>query len=498
MLIYASTQSVDFETIFSLTPYLINNNLVFGTFELNILNTITFFLFVGATGKSAQIGLHLWLPDAMEGPTPVSALIHAATMVTAGNFLIIKCSPLFEYTPNILVLITFCGGCTAFFCSVVGCIQSDLKKIIAYSTCAQLGYMFLSCGLSNYAASLLHFFNHAFFKAALFLSAGSLIHALLDDQDLSCADDLEQILPFSYSVSLISGTSLSGTPFLSGSYSKDLIIETVCTDYGFKGFFSLLLIFSALALSNAYTITTCSDSLNLSYSSYKKGFNEAPIFTMGLALIILLLGALYSGFYFSEIFLSKGNFFMGNSIFNLPKGFKFTDSEFLPFTYKILGSCFGCSFFILFYFISIIWLNLLKNIFYTSIYWLYLVFFGNSPNKYIISKVKPNYNIIQCYYNFDLLAYLHFFIKKCLFDSIFNKFISVNLLLIGYSTLFKIIDKGVLEVLGPKFVSYSLYTQAYTFKNFQKGYIFYYLYTMLFSTLIVKSFLELYIINLYL
>jgi proton-translocating NADH-quinone oxidoreductase chain L len=494
MFIYSTVQAVDFETIFSLTPYLLNTKVVFCALEFDTISAITFFLFVGATGKSAQIGLHLWLPDAMEGPTPVSALIHAATMVTAGNFLIIKCSPIFEYAPNTLVLITFCGGCTAFFCSVIGCLQSDLKKIIAYSTCAQLGYMFLGCGLSNYAASLLHFFNHAFFKAALFLSAGSLIHALLDDQDLSCYDDLEEILPFSYSVAFISGNSLTGTPFLSGSYSKDLIIETACTDYGFKGFFSLLLIFSGLALSNAYSVTTVSDSLSTSYSSFSKGFQEAPMFTMGLSLVVLLIGAIYSGFYFSELFLSKGSFFMGNSIFNLPKGFKFTDGEFLPFTYKLLGTCFGCSFFILAYYLSFFAFNLLQRIFYISYYVVYLNFFVNKNVKLSFLQPALNFEVstLQCYYNFDYLAYLHFFIKKCLFDSIFNKYLAVNMIMVGYQVLFKVLDKGVLEVLGPKGFSNIIYLQSARFSIFQKGYIFYYLYIMLFATLSIKSTFELY------
>jgi len=161
----------------------------------------------------------------MEGPTPVSALIHAATMVTAGIFLIIRCSPLFEYSPYILNVITIVGATTAFFSATIGLVQNDIKKIIAYSTCSQLGYMTFICGLSNYSLSLYHLFNHAFFKALLFLSAGSIIHSLSNEQDIRKMGGLIQLLPFTYSMFLIGSLSISGFPFLSGFYSKDLILE---------------------------------------------------------------------------------------------------------------------------------------------------------------------------------------------------------------------------------------------------------------------------------
>jgi NADH:ubiquinone oxidoreductase subunit 5 (subunit L)/multisubunit Na+/H+ antiporter MnhA subunit len=155
----------------------------FLNFKINLLNIICFFLFIGAVGKSAQVSLHTWLPDAMEGPTPVSALIHAATMVTAGVFLIVKCSPIYEYTTNTLKVIAVVGSFTALFAASVGLLQNDLKRVIAYSTCSQLGYMFFSCGLSHYSVGFFHLINHAFFKALLFLSAGSIIHSINDNQD---------------------------------------------------------------------------------------------------------------------------------------------------------------------------------------------------------------------------------------------------------------------------------------------------------------------------
>lgn len=190
-----------------------------------LITAICLLLFLGSVGKSAQLGLHTWLPDAMEGPTPVSALIHAATMVTAGVFLIIRANSLFEASPFALVVITTFGAFTAFFAATIGAVQSDLKKIIAYSTCSQLGYMVMVCGLSNYSVGLFHLVNHGFFKALLFLGAGSVVHAAQDEQDLRKFGGLLRPLPLTYVFLLIGSLSLAGFPFLTGFYSKDLILE---------------------------------------------------------------------------------------------------------------------------------------------------------------------------------------------------------------------------------------------------------------------------------
>lgn len=197
---------------------------IFGQ-PFNIITLICLFLFIGACGKSAQIGLHCWLPMAMEGPTPVSALIHAATMVTAGVFLIIRSSFLFEAAPFVLTFITLMGTLTAFITSTIGLFQFDIKKVIAYSTCSQLGYMVLSCGLSQYNAAIFHLINHAFFKALLFLTAGSIIHSLAGEQDMRKMGKLIKILPSTYNSLLTGSLALGGFPFLSGFYSKDFILE---------------------------------------------------------------------------------------------------------------------------------------------------------------------------------------------------------------------------------------------------------------------------------
>ena len=208
---------------------------IVGYYPFSITEVISLLLFLGAVGKSAQIGLHTLLPDAMEGPTPVSALIHAATMVTAGVFLLIRCSCIIEYSPRVLILISCWGGVTALISGTIGVVQNDIKKIIAYSTCSQLGYMVLACGLSSYNLGLFHLFNHAFFKALLFLSAGSIIHILNNEQDIRRMGGLAKLSPFIYTNMVIASLALAGFPFLSGFYSKDLIIESANTKFWVGG-----------------------------------------------------------------------------------------------------------------------------------------------------------------------------------------------------------------------------------------------------------------------
>ena len=196
-------KSVDFATVFACSSHFAETSFIFFHLEWHALNLICALLFVGAVGKSAQLGLHTWLPDAMEGPTPVSALIHAATMVTAGVFMIARCSPLFEQAPQTLILVTVTGALTAFFAATTGVVQNDLKRVIAYSTCSQLGYMVFACGISQYAVGVFHLMNHAFFKALLFLSAGAVIHALADEQDMRKMGGVIKVLPFTYSMMFI-------------------------------------------------------------------------------------------------------------------------------------------------------------------------------------------------------------------------------------------------------------------------------------------------------
>jgi proton-translocating NADH-quinone oxidoreductase chain L len=217
--IYSQCQSVNLACAFACAPRLAETTFTFCTMEVDALTTICILLFIGSIGKSAQLGLHTWLPDAMEGPTPVSALIHAATMVTAGVFLLARCSPLFEYAPNALVVVTLIGAMTCFFAATTGLVQNDLKRVIAYSTCSQLGYMVFACGLSQYAVGVFHLMNHAFFKALLFLSAGSIIHGLSNEQDMRRMGGIVRLFPLTYSMMVIGSLALVGFPYLTGFYS---------------------------------------------------------------------------------------------------------------------------------------------------------------------------------------------------------------------------------------------------------------------------------------
>jgi NADH-quinone oxidoreductase subunit L len=224
-LLYWTFGSIEYETVFeSVATYKDQFVPFFGT-EVNVITMICLLLFMGAMGKSAQIGLHTWLPDAMEGPTPVSALIHAATMVTAGVFMVARCSHLFEYSEVALGVVTLVGAVTALFAASIALVQNDIKRIIAYSTCSQLGYMFFACGVSAYSAGIFHLTTHAFFKALLFLGAGSVIHALSDEQDIRKMGGLWKKIPFTYGVMWIGSLALAGIYPFAGYFSKDIILE---------------------------------------------------------------------------------------------------------------------------------------------------------------------------------------------------------------------------------------------------------------------------------
>jgi proton-translocating NADH-quinone oxidoreductase chain L len=251
--IFSSFGAVDYATVFALAPYYLGETINFLNVDFRLLDLVGILLFIGAVGKSAQLGLHTWLPDAMEGPTPVSALIHAATMVTAGVFLIARCSPVFEYAPAVLSIVTVVGAMTAFFAATTGLLQNDMKKVIAYSTCSQLGYMVFACGLSNYHVGVFHLANHAFFKALLFLGAGCVIHAVGDEQDMRKMGGLAKILPFTYGMMLIGSLSLMGMPFLTGFYSKDVILEVAYGSYTNAGHFAYVLGSMAAFLTAFYS-----------------------------------------------------------------------------------------------------------------------------------------------------------------------------------------------------------------------------------------------------
>jgi len=319
-LIFKYTGSVNFVDVFKAIPTLLDKNISMLGIEASLINFICIFLFIGAMGKSAQIFLHTWLPDAMEGPTPVSALIHAATMVTAGVFLVVRCSPIFEYSPFVLNIIVLVGATTAFFAGTIGLVQNDIKRVIAYSTCSQLGYMFFAAGLGAYHIAIFHLFTHAFFKALLFLGAGSVIHAFNDQQDMRNMGGVWKKIPYTYSLMIIGTLALTGFPFLSGFFSKDAIIETAYSSTSFFAGYAVTIGVLTAFMTSLYSwrliFMTFHGTFNNKNISLSK-VHESPA-VMLVPLLFLALGAIFAGYAFKDYFIgSQFIQFWNNSIFFL-------------------------------------------------------------------------------------------------------------------------------------------------------------------------------------
>ena len=304
-LIFYYFGTINYTEVFNLIPTLVNEKINFLGFNFVVIDLICILLFIGAMGKSAQIFLHTWLPDAMEGPTPVSALIHAATMVTAGVFLVVRCSPIYELSPLGLEIVTLIGMSTAFFAATVALVQNDIKKIIAYSTCSQLGYMFFAAGVGAYNVAMFHLFTHAFFKALLFLGAGSVIHSFQNEQDIKNMGGVWRKLPFTYLMMIIGTLALTGFPFLSGFYSKDAIIEFAYLEKGSLSNYAAAIGVITAIFTSIYSWRLIFLTFHGSFNNNKlniKDLHESPI-VMLIPLFLLSLGALFSGIFFKEIFI---------------------------------------------------------------------------------------------------------------------------------------------------------------------------------------------------
>ena len=306
-LIFYLFDTVNFDDVFRLIPTIVDENITFLGVDFNSINLICILLFIGSMGKSAQIILHTWLPDAMEGPTPVSALIHAATMVTAGVFLVVRCSPIYEFSELALSIVTIIGMTTAIFAASVALVQDDIKKIIAYSTCSQLGYMFFAAGVGAYNVAMFHLFTHAFFKALLFLGSGSVIHAFNDEQDINKMGGVRKILPYTYILMIIGTLALTGFPFLSGFYSKDAIIEFAYLKGNSLGYIaSGIGVFVAL-LTSIYSWRLIFKTFHGTYNNKNQSISsvhESPM-VMLIPLILLGVGSILTGFLFKELFIGK-------------------------------------------------------------------------------------------------------------------------------------------------------------------------------------------------
>nr|AVK39541.1 NADH dehydrogenase subunit 5 [Paralemanea sp.] len=473
-------RSVEYSTIFACTPFFTDYYFCVFNSKIHGLSLVGVFLFIGALGKSAQLGLHTWLPDAMEGPTPVSALIHAATMVTAGVFLMTRFSPLLEYTPFLLFTLTVFGSLTAFFAAIVGTFQNDIKKVIAYSTCSQLGYMILACGLSNYQVGMFHLSNHAFFKALLFLSAGSVIHAVSDEQDMRRMGSLVKLLPLTYSLMLIGSLALAGFPFLAGFYSKDFILElslvSGCSNLNLSyGLFANWLGTSAVFFTTFY-------SFRLIYLTFLNNSNTSRVvlssihessWLMILPLAILALGSVFVGYITKDIFIGFGSDFWGSAIFTLPHNSYNLEAEWLSPGAK--------------------WIPFLVT--------MSAVFCASGLNIYSPAFIDGVYNKKFLWF-FAFLAN-----KKWYWDKIYNDFVVVPLMSFGYKVTFKSLDRGVIELLGPVGTSHLVRLLARRSALVQTGQLHHYiffivtgcfvLFTLLLPSLVLDFELNSYIIGIF-
>jgi len=309
--------AVSFDVIFGAVEGKAAAEVTFFGIHGHALTLICLLLFVGAMGKSAQLFLHTWLPDAMEGPTPVSALIHAATMVTAGVFLVARMSPLFEYAPVALGFVTFLGATTAFFAATVGCVQNDIKRIIAYSTCSQLGYMFVACGVSAYQGGIFHLMTHAWFKALLFLSAGSVIHAMSEEQDIRKMGGIYRVIPITFAVMAIGTIAITGIPPFSGYFSKDMIIEAAHASGTTVGHYAYFMTILVALLTSFYSwrlvFLTFFGTPRADHHTMDHAHESPPI--MLIPLIALALGAVFIGGSFAHLFIGEGReHFWGEAI----------------------------------------------------------------------------------------------------------------------------------------------------------------------------------------
>ncbi len=319
-LIFLFFGTINFNETFQAAEQFKEKKIIFFGFESSLITLVCVFLFIGAMGKSAQFLLHTWLPDAMEGPTPVSALIHAATMVTAGVFLVVRCSPIFEYSQVALNLVTLIGMITAIFAASVAIVQNDIKKIVAYSTCSQLGYMFFATGVGAYHVAMFHLFTHAFFKALLFLGAGSVIHAFKDEQDIRNMGGVRKKLPYTYAFMLLGTLALTGFPFLSGFYSKDAIIEFAYLKNSSLGNYAASIGILTAFLTSIYSWRLFFKTFHGPYNNKKININEtheSPM-VMLIPLAFLSIGAIFSGYVFKDTFIGHhSNEFWQGSIFFL-------------------------------------------------------------------------------------------------------------------------------------------------------------------------------------
>jgi NADH-quinone oxidoreductase subunit L len=441
--IYLVFDSVEFDVVFGAAgEFAATQLVVFGT-TFDTITVICILLFIGAMGKSAQIGLHTWLPDAMEGPTPVSALIHAATMVTAGVFLVARCSPLFEHSTTALGFVTFIGATTAFFAATVALVQTDIKRVIAYSTCSQLGYMFFACGVSAYAAGIFHLYTHAFFKALLFLGAGSVIHAMSDEQDMRRMGGIWRQLPVTYAVMWIGSLALAGIPIFAGYYSKDIILEAAYAAHvPFAGY--------AFWLGLAAAVLTAFYSWRLLFMTFHGAprasaevmahVHESPR-VMTIPLILLAVGATLAGLFGLPMIEGTGAFWQG-SIFVLPEHDALEEAHHVAFPIKVLPVI-----------VALIGIAIA-----------YIMYMRQPDLPGRLAGALP--------------ALYRFLLNKWYFDELYERLLVEPAKRLGYG-LWQGVDVMTIDRFGPDGVALSTLSVARRAVRLQSGYLYHYAFAML-------------------
>jgi NADH-quinone oxidoreductase subunit L len=435
--------SIAYDDIFRAVPEMANTQLqVFGT-SFDTLTLIAVLLFVGAMGKSAQLPLHTWLPDAMEGPTPVSALIHAATMVTAGVFLVARFSPLFEYTPDALALVTFIGATTAFFAATIGLVQNDIKRVIAYSTCSQLGYMFAATGVGAYAAGIFHLYTHAFFKALLFLGAGSVIHAMSDEQDMRKMGGIWRKLPVTYAVMWVGTLALVGFPGTAGFFSKDAIVEATWASHGALSAYAFWMLVVAAVLTAFYSgrlmFMTFHGEPRADAHTMEHVHESPPV--MVVPLLVLAIGAVLAGWLGLGMLDPEGEWWAG-AIFTRPENRVLEAIHHVPAFVKLAP--------------------LLALILGLGLAWLFYIRMPELPDR-LAATFRPVYR---------------FLVGKWYFDELYDALFVRPALALGRA-LWRGFDLGVIDRFGPDGVALATLAAARRAVRLQTGYVYHYAFAML-------------------
>ena len=446
-------QTVELEIIFAAADGKKDATFVIFGAEVHALTACCLLLFVGAMGKSAQLGLHTWLPDAMEGPTPVSALIHAATMVTAGVFMVARLSPIFEFSDTALTVVTIVGATTAIFAATVGCVQNDIKRVIAYSTCSQLGYMFFACGVSAYSAGVFHLMTHGFFKALLFLGAGSVIHAMSDEQDMRRMGGIWRHIKVTYALMWIGSLALAGVPFFAGFYSKDIILEAAYAADTGVGQYAFWLGLSAAFLTAFYSWRLLFMTFHGEPRADEKTMahvHESPP-VMILPLFVLGIGALFSGYVAYDYFVgAKAAEFWGDAILILDHHNALENAHHVPTWVKLSPVVVG-------------------GIGIGLAYILY-IHRTNIPGK-IAEKFQVTYQ---------------FLLNKWYFDELYENLFVRPSFLLGRG-FWRVVDEIIIDGLGPDGISNTVRLAAKKVAALQSGYLYHYAFAMLIGVVVITT-----------